>query len=67
MSDVRYPEGEVQLTGETGNAGAILARVLHALRRAGASPEDLDAFEREAASGDYDHLLQTCTRWVSCA
>jgi hypothetical protein len=67
VSDVRYSDVEVQLTAEASNACAILARVLHALRRAGASPEDQEAFAREATSGDYDHLLQTCTRWVSCA
>jgi hypothetical protein len=67
VSAVRYPEVEVQLTGEAGNACAILARVLHALRHAGVPETDLDAFEREATSRDYDFLLQTCMRWVSCA
>jgi len=67
VSDVRYPEVEVQLIGETANAYAILGRVMLALRRAGAPKADLDAFEREATAGDYDGLLQTCMRWVTCA
>lgn len=61
----RYPEVEVELVGQDGNAFAILARVQGAMRRAGVPKADLDAFRDEATSGDYNHLLQTCTRWVS--
>jgi hypothetical protein len=61
MSEYRHPEIEVQLTGEDGNAFAILCRVTRALRRAGVSQEEQDA---EATSGNYDHLLATCIRWV---
>ena len=68
MSDaqVRHPEIEVRLVGEDGNAYAILGRVLRALRRAGIPREERDEFTKEATSGDYDHLLQTCMRWVEC-
>lgn len=58
-----YPV-EVQLSGTDGNAFSILAAVDRALRAAGAPGKDLDAFHREATSGDYDHLLRTCLRWV---
>ena len=57
----------MQLTGEDGNAFAILARVTRAMRRAGISDEERDAFYAEATSGDYDHLLATCMRWVDVA
>ena len=62
---VRFPEVSVQLTGEDGNAFAILSKVQKALRRGGASGEAIDEFMTEARSGDYDHLLQTAMRWVA--
>lgn len=64
--DVRHHEIEVCLVGEDGNAFAILGRVLGALRHAGVPKEERDEFMQEATSGDYEHLLQTCLRWVSC-
>ena len=60
----RYPEVQVQLSGEDGNAFAILGRTAAALRQAGVPQEEIDAFFAEATSGDYDHLLQTTMAWV---
>jgi hypothetical protein len=60
----RYPDVQVQLTGEDGNAFAILGRTAGALRAAGVPQEDIDTYFAEATSGDYDHLLQTTMRWV---
>ena len=60
----RYPEVQVQLSGEDGNAFAILGRTTAALRAAGVPQEEIDAFFAEATSGDYDHLLQTTMAWV---
>lgn len=62
--EVKYPEIEVELTGEDGNAYAILGAVRKALHRAGISVEEQSAFHKEATSGDYDHVLQTAMRWV---
>jgi hypothetical protein len=64
MTDVRYPEVEVQLSGQDGNAFAILGAVQSGLRRAGVSQGERDEFYAEATDGDYDHLLQTAMRWV---
>jgi len=61
----RYPDVHVQLVGEDGNAFAILGRVRKALKRAGHGSAG-DEFTAEATSGNYDHLLQTCMRWVDC-
>jgi hypothetical protein len=47
------------LVGVDGNAFAVMGAVRRALKRAGNPPEVLDAYLREAQSGDYDHLLQT--------
>jgi len=63
-STVKY-DIDVQLTGEDGNAFAILGAVVKGLKQAGASPFDIDTFQQEAMSGDYDHLLQVCMRWVN--
>lgn len=63
--DVKYPEIEVELIGQDGNAFYILGAVSRALRRAGVSSEEIDQFNKEATSGDYDHLLQTAVKWVS--
>lgn len=62
--ETKYPEIEVELLGEDGNAFAILGTVRRALRRAGVSEEERAAFMAEATSGDYDHLLQTVMAWV---
>ena len=55
---------EVKLVGEDGNAFAIMGRVTKALRRAGADKEYLDKYQKEATSGDYDHLLQVTMEYV---
>lgn len=63
----RYPNVTVQLTGNDGNAFAILGAVGKALRKAGAPKADQDAFMAEAMGGDYDNLLATAMRWVDVA
>ena len=46
------------------NAFFILARVTKAMRRAGYPKEDIDCFNKEATSGNYDNLLRVCMEWV---
>lgn len=65
MSEVKYPEVEVQLSGEDGNAFAIMGRVSAALEEAGVSEEEVALYFKESKAGDYDHLLQTATKWVT--
>lgn len=64
MLTTKYPEIAVQLSGEDGNAFFIIGRTRKALRRAGVSKDEIDTFSSEAASGDYDHVLQTVMAWV---
>jgi hypothetical protein len=64
MPQIRHPEITVQLTGNDGNAYTILGTLQKALRKAGHGDE-VAAFLTEATSGDYDHLLATCMRWVT--
>jgi hypothetical protein len=56
---------EVELIGNDGNAFAILGAVQRDLKRAGAPKEDLDAYFKEATSGDYDNLLAVTMKWVN--
>ena len=59
----KHPDIIVTLTGEDGNAFAILGRCRAAARDAGLSDDEVAAFMDEAMAGDYDHLLQTAMRW----
>lgn len=56
---------EVNLSEEDGNAFVLIGRVRRSLRKAGATPEQLEEFSKDAMSGDYDHVLQTCMKWVA--
>ena len=56
---------DVQLTGTDGNAFAILGKVINGIKNAGGTSEDVAAFQNEAMSGDYNHLLRTCMEWVN--
>lgn len=70
---VRYPECEVELSGVDGNAIVIFRTVRKALIKHleaqgwdhRAAVREGDAFQAEATSGDYDHVLDTCHRWVT--
>ena len=64
-NEVKYPEIEVQLTGNDGNAFSIMGNVSTQLRRNGVAKEEIDQYRKESMSGDYDHLLQTAMKWVS--
>ena len=60
----KYPDVEVRLVGEDGNAIFIIARVSRALKRAGVSKDEVSEFRAEAMSEDYDNVLQTAMKWV---
>jgi len=65
MSEPKYPDITVRLVGEDGNAFAIMSRVSAALKDAGISKEEREAYFAESTAGDYDHLLRTATEWVT--
>ncbi len=56
------PRPRVRLVGCDGNAYAVLGRALRALRDAGWSQQERDAFLDEATGGDHDQLLGTIMR-----
>jgi hypothetical protein len=63
---VRYPQITVQLSGQDGNAFAILTRVQCTLRQAGVDRHEIGTFLAEATTGDYNDPLATVMRWVEC-
>lgn len=58
---------EVQLSGNDGNAFSIMASVKNALKKAGASKEEIDTYLSQSMAGDYDNLIQVATEWVEVA
>jgi hypothetical protein len=65
MTDVKYPNVTVKLTGQDGNAFMIIGSVQRELRRAKVPPEEVTKFRDEATSGDYNNVLRTCMAWVN--
>lgn len=64
MTEPKYPDVEVELSGEDGNAAGMIARTSKALRRAGADASELAEFRAEATSGNYDNVIATIKKWV---
>ena len=60
----KYPQVNVKMVGQDGNAFAIIGRVSRALRRAHIPQVEVKAFLLECHFGNYDHLLQTVMKWV---
>jgi hypothetical protein len=63
-SDEPLCDAVVELTGKDGNGFLILGLVCRGIRSSN-HPELEQAFMNEAMEGDYDHLLQTCMRYVT--
>jgi hypothetical protein len=49
---------ECHLTGQDGNAFAVMGRVARALRQAGADQAEIDMYFQACRAGDYDNLLR---------
>ncbi len=70
----KYPEVNVKLVGEDGNAFSIMGRASAAakkdLKNSEYSREEIAAiikeYTTEAMSGDYDHLLSTTMNYFNC-
>lgn len=63
--EIKYPEIEVKLVGNDGNAYAILGSMKRELQRGAVPQVEIKEFMDEAMSGDYNHLLRTCMNWVT--
>jgi hypothetical protein len=55
---------KVQLSGNDGNAFSVMGAVKSALKKAGATGEELDQYLKDSMSGDYDNLLRVAMDWV---
>lgn len=62
--ETKYPNVKVKLVGSNGNAFAVLGNVMKAMRKAKLTSEQIQEYQTEAMSGNYDHLLQTTMRYV---
>jgi hypothetical protein len=65
ITEVKYPNIHVQLTGEDGNAYAIMGAVAKALRNEGVPKAEIDKYHEESMAGDYDNLLRVAMAWVN--
>ena len=63
MTEIKYPEITVELSGQDGNAFMILGLCKRAMQRVLLPQEEIDKFMKEATSGDYNHLLATVMTW----
>ena len=54
---------KLRLVGQDGNAFNVLGLARRAAKRAEWPQEKIDAFMKEATSGDYDNLLTTCMKY----
>ena len=62
----KYPHVivEMDIDGPDGNAFAIMGRVSAALKKAGATKEEINQYTMDSMSGDYENLLAAADRWV---
>ena len=69
MTDIttkpKYPNITVQLTGNDGNAFAIMGAVRKALKREKVSADEISEYTKQSTSGDYDNLLRVAMSWVT--
>lgn len=61
----KYPLIEIDHVMVDGHALGVVSAVSSALRQAGVSNSEIAEYEREALSGDYQHVLQASLRMVS--
>lgn len=65
MEDLtKLPRPTVDLSHSGGNALTLVSATQKALRKAGWTHPQCDAFRKEALSGNYDHVLQTCMKYA---
>lgn len=53
---------KLNLVGQDGNVFHILGLATKAAKEANWPKKKIDKFMKEAISGDYDHVIQTCVK-----
>lgn len=62
------PKFDIEVTTKGwGDARFIFVDVEKAIRKAGATTEQVNEWYDEAMAGDYDHVLRTAMKWVKVA
>lgn len=65
MTDIKYPEITVNITGVDGNAFNILGICTREMKRHHLPKSEIDKFFDEATSGGYDDLLRVVMQWFN--
>lgn len=65
MADIKHPKVVVHLTGSGGITFAVLAKVQKAMRKEKLAKAEIDAFFKDAQSGDFNHLIRTTAEWFT--
>ncbi len=63
--NIEYPDITVKLSEGSGNSFDILNSVHREFVKNGIGENRWQEFRKEATSSNYDHLLQTCMKWVN--
>jgi hypothetical protein len=61
------PKYDVTVVPFDGNAFSIMGAVKTGMQKGGASKDEINAYMKDAMSGDYDHLLQVSLAMVNIA
>ena len=62
---MKYPKAKINLFNIDGNAYSIMGAATKALKKAGASQNEIDQFYKECKSETYDNLIQTVADWCN--
>jgi len=55
---IKFPNIDVKITDNNGNAFFIIGAVIKAMKRGGCTKEQVDTYKKAAQSGNYDNLLR---------
>lgn len=64
MASEKFKNVVVNLVGTSDNAFSIMGLTMRALRKAGATEQEVKQYKEEATAGDYDELLRVTCEWV---
>ena len=65
MAKFKTKQVRISKSGQDGNAFTVLGLCASALRKAGASEEDVRNYLADATSGNYEHLLAVSAEWCN--
>ena len=54
------------LVGIDGNAFCVMGYVIRAMKECGFKKEEIDAYQKDAMSSDYNHLLCASVELIDC-